>query len=426
MRPTLRLLAPAAAVFLVIATAVGLSAQQKPNFATDSEEQYRALAEAMKHVGYAISLQDGVLLGPGMQFLVRSSENSQFVLFGEEHNVKEFPEFLTALFAFLHQNHNFNYLALESDPVSAHVASLAPLRGDAQALAEYTKKYPNALTFRTDQELRMLADVGRLSTGRSDAIWGLDQSFGVLHALDRLALLPGFRTAPKFEELHRQAEQLDSSRLQEHSHYIEDLNLVDLEELRRQMAAPEESEAKFILDNLVSSSQIYGFYRRAQAGEFTGYSNGFVREEQMKHLFMREYRAAEALGERNPKVLVKLGHWHVFRGQGPSHLQTLGNFVTEFATANGTEAFSVGVYLRGAWRDVKTQKGLDPIALATAPSAWTIIDFRSLRPPVAAGQFGTLNSKLLAHIYGFDAALVLGGASSGTDSLFDKGVQQPH
>ena len=226
MRPTLRLLAPAAAVFLVIATAVGLSAQQKPNFATDSEEQYRALAEAMKHVGYAISLQDGVLLGPGMQFLVRSSENSQFVLFGEEHNVKEFPEFLTALFAFLHQNHNFNYLALESDPVSAHVASLAPLRGDAQALAEYTKKYPNALTFRTDQELRMLADVGRLSTGRSDAIWGLDQSFGVLHALDRLALLPGFRTAPKFEELHRQAEQLDSSRLHEHSHYIEDLNLV--------------------------------------------------------------------------------------------------------------------------------------------------------------------------------------------------------
>jgi hypothetical protein len=146
----------------------------------------------------------------------------------------------------------------------------------------------------------------------------------------------------------------------------------------------------------------------------------------MKHLFMREYRAAEALGERNPKVLVKLGHWHVFRGQGPSHLQTLGNFVTEFATANGTEAFSVGVYLRGAWRDVKTQKGLEPIALATAPSAWTIIDFRSLRPPVAAGQFGTLNSKLLAHIYGFDAALVLGGASSGTDSLFDKPVQQLH
>src|SRR6516225_3346681 len=183
MNLTLRLRAAAAAVFLVIALAVGLSAQQKPNFATDSQAQYQALAEAMKHGSYSISLQDGVLLGPGMQFLVRSTGNSQFVLFGEEHNVKEFPKFLTALFAFLHQNHAFNYLALESDPVSAHVASVAPLRGDAQALAEYIKKYPNAMTFRTDQELRMLADVSRLSTGRGDAIWGLDQSFGVVPCL---------------------------------------------------------------------------------------------------------------------------------------------------------------------------------------------------------------------------------------------------
>src|SRR6516164_5876362 len=66
----------------------------------------------------------------------------------------------------------------------------------------------------------------------------------LLHALDRLASLPRFRAAPKFEELHRQAEELDSTRVHEHSHYIEDVNLVDLEELRRQMPAPEESEAK--------------------------------------------------------------------------------------------------------------------------------------------------------------------------------------
>ena len=140
----------------------------------------------------------------------------------------------------------------------------------------------------------------------------------------------------------------------------------------------------------------------------------------MKRLFLREYRAAEAQGERNPKVLVKLGHWHVFRGYGPSHLQTLGNFVTEFAIANGAEAFSIGVYLRGTWRDVKTQKGLEPIALGTDSAAWTIIDFRSLRPAVAGGRFGPSNPKLLANIYGFDAALVLGGASPGTDLLLTK------
>jgi len=96
----------------------------------------------------------------------------------------------------------------------------------------------------------MFADIGRISTGPADPIWGLDQSFGVLHALDRLAVLPGFRATPKFEELHRQAEQLDFTRLQDRrSHYMANVKLADLEELRRRMAAPDGSEAKFILDN---------------------------------------------------------------------------------------------------------------------------------------------------------------------------------
>lgn len=427
MKPIFLWLLRTVAALLVIVVPLSGAAQQNPKFTTDSEEQYHVLAEAMKQNSYPISLRDGTLLGPGMQLIVRNTATSQFVLFGEEHGVKEFPELLTALFAFLHENDQYNYIAVESDPVSAHVASIAPLRGDIQALAEYFKKYPNAITFHTDQELRMFADIGRMSTGRTDAIWGLDQSFGVLHALERLAALPGFRATPKFEELHKDAEKLDSTRLQgEQSHYMYNVKLADLEDLRREIAAPDGSEAKFILDNLVSSSEIYGYYRRAVAGEPTGYANGFEREEQMKHLFMRQYRAAVARGESNPKVLVKLGHWHVFRGQGPSHLQTLGNFVTEFATANGADAFSLGVYLRGTWRDVTTQKGLEPIALATDPAAWTIIDFRSLRPAIAAGRFGPLNAKLLAHIYGFDAALVLGGASPGTDLLLSQPAHQPH
>ena len=173
---------------------LGGHAQEKPKLATDSEEQQKAVAEAMRQNSFTLSLQDGALRGPGMDFLARSAFNAQFALFGEEHNVKEFPPFLTALFAFLHRQRGFNYLAVESDPVSAHIASLPPLRGDAEALARYAARYPNAFTFLTDQEVRMFADVGRLSSGQADAVWGLDQSFGVLHALDRLSALPGFHS----------------------------------------------------------------------------------------------------------------------------------------------------------------------------------------------------------------------------------------
>ena len=58
--------------------------------------------------------------------------------------------------------------------------------------------------------------------------------------------------------------------------------------------------------------------------------------------------ARHGVRERHPKVLVKMGHWHVYRGVGPSHLQTLGNFATEFAFANGRDALAVAVFLGGS------------------------------------------------------------------------------
>lgn len=419
-------IAPTSLLVLVLFPG-GWATQQATKYATDSPEQQQAIADVMKQHTYSISLQDGVLKGPGMDFLTENSANAQFVLFGEEHNVKEWPEFLEAFFSFLHQHDHFNYLALESDPVSAHLVSIPPLCANETAWEEYAGRYPNAVTFATDQELRMILDATRISSGRVDAIWGLDQSFGVLHALDRLSALPGFHSTPKFEELHKDAEQRDSKRFEKDvPHYMSEVvRLSDLEELRKQQAPAEGSEAKFILDNLVSSSQIYGYYRRGAAGEPTYYLNGYVREEQMKHLFLREYRAAEAQGERNPKVMLKLGHWHVRRGSGPSNLQTLGNFVTEFATANGTQALTVGVYLRGPWRDVSTQDGMKPIALATDPTKWSVIDFRPVRAFVAGRRLGTINPNLLSHVYGFDAGLVIGDATSATSSILDKAAQKP-
>ena len=413
-----------AATALLLALFLSGAPRQDPERQTDSEEQLRALADALRQRSYPVVLHAGKLTGPGMELLVRKSDEAQFVLFGEEHYVKEFPEFLSALFVFLHEKRNFNYLALESDPVSSHVGSLPPLRGNLKVLGEYARRYPNAFTFPTDQELQLIATAGKVSTGRVDPVWGLDQSFGVLHALDRLGMLAAARATPKFHELHKQAETQDLKRPNDNQRdYMETVSLSDLEGLRDQIAAPEGSEARFILDNLVSSSEIYGYYRRAQTGELTGYANGFEREQLMKRLFLREYRAAEAQGERHPKVLVKMGHWHIYRGVGPSHLQTLGNFATEFAFANGSDALTVAVFLRGSWRDVRHQEGMVPIAMATDPAAWTVLDFSALRPAVRAGRFGALDAHLLSYVYGFDAALVIGNATQGTESFLNQESQ---
>jgi len=420
MRRELRGASCAAFLFAAMLVAVRCApAQQEPQLATGSDEQQQAIAEALRKHSLTFRMEDGVLRGPGADFLEKESGKAQFVLFGEEHYVKEFPLFLSALFSILHREDGFNYLAVESDPISAHLTSNAPLRGDLKAIGAYAAEYPNAFTFPTDQELQMFADVGRTAAGKADAIWGLDQSFGALHALDRLKELPGFRSTAKFAELHAQAQQMDAARFaSDERHYMGRVSKPgDWEELRRELKPAVGSEAEFILNNLVNSSRIYGFYWSGQR-----YRNGSEREQQMKDLFTREYRAAQREGEQTPKVMIKMGHYHIFRGLGPTNIQTLGNFVSELATFNGTESFALGVYLRGPWRDVENSrwKGLRPIGLATDAALWTIIDFRGLRPEVSSGKFGTLDPELLRAIYGFDAALVIGGAAQGTETFLEQ------
>ena len=386
-------------------------AQPSPTPATDSEEQYERLAAAFQKHSYSIAMTEAGLSGPGADFLKQKAASAQFVLLGEEHNVKEVPDFTARLFAMLHQCCEFNHLALENDPVSAQAASMPPLKGNLGQLTQYASKFPNAFTFLTRQELQMIADVGKLATTKTDPVWGLDQSFGVLHALEELRTLPGINgRSSAFQELAEQARALDSSRFTEGHHYMTMAKVSDLENLRKEVAPKPGSEADFILGNLVSSARIYTNYR----GEYTGYASAFEREEQMKRLFMRGYRSAQKSGEAEPRVLLKMGHWHIFRGLGPSALQTLGDFVTEFALANGEDALSIAIFIHGSpnkWREVGEWQGMRPFGMAASADHWMLIDFRPIREEIFAHEFGPLSPTMRSYIFGFDAALIIANAS---------------
>lgn len=386
-------------------------AQPAPTPGTDSEEQYARLAGAFQKHGYSIAMTESALTGPGADFLKQKAASAQFVLLGEEHNVKEIPNFTAKLFAMLHQCCGFNHLALENDPVSAQAASVPPLKGDLNQLSQYAARFPNAFTFLTQQELQMIADVGKMATTKTDPVWGLDQSFGVLHALEELRTLPGVDTKSRtFQELAMQAHELDSSRFTEGHHYMTMAKVSDLENLRKEVAPKPGSEADFILGNLVSSARIYMNYH----GEYTGYASAFEREEQMKRLFMRGYRSAEKSGEAAPKVLLKMGHWHIYRGLGPSALQTLGDFVTEFAAVNDQDALSIAIFIHGSpnkWREVGEWTGMRPFAMAASGDHWMLIDFRPIRDEVFAHEFGPLSPTMRSYIFGFDAALIIVNAS---------------
>lgn len=136
MKPTTQILLGLAVVLLTVFLPHGRAAQQQTAFATDSAEQRAAIAAAMKEHSYSISLQNGALAGPGMDFIARNAASAQFVLFGEEHNMKEFPGVMTALFTFLHQQDNFNYFAFESVALIFSIFAVMKIRFAAHLSTE--------------------------------------------------------------------------------------------------------------------------------------------------------------------------------------------------------------------------------------------------------------------------------------------------
>jgi hypothetical protein len=201
-------------------------------------------------------------------------------------------------------------------------------------------------------------------------------------------------------------------------HYLADSDKPDdfwrLEELYQAAANP---EARFLAGQLVLSARVYQNYKRGVAGKLPGaFESGREREENMKDLFMREYRRALAAGETQPRVVLKFGHVHMYRGRSLAYVPTLGNFVGEFAKSNGAKSFHLAMYLnnppdgfgggpKGSWLNV--------LAAVAPEGKWTVVDLRPLRGHWFAGKF-KLPAELREVVFGFDAALLIGGGTRGT------------
>jgi hypothetical protein len=371
-----------------------------------------------------LSIDGGHLRGPGGDWILTEAARAQFLAIGEEHNVAEIPAIVTALLTDLEPRAGYRYVAVEQDPSAMRAASVPPMRGHVDSIVAYARRYPHAFTFMSDQELAMVADVARLSNGRGNAVWGLDQSFGVTHALDRLAAIT--RGAPPdaatlMSRFRDSASAKEQTRNLEKYHYMSAPKTEDFARLGDLLRPAAGSEAAFIIENLVVSDRVYRAYR-----ERRGYDNGYEREEYMKRRFMDEYRRAEAADRSAPKVILKFGHWHVYRGVGPSNLQTLGNFVSEFARVNGGQSFHVSVHGNNAAGGYRTLTAWpdsfpDPLIARQLPTnTWMIVDLRPLRANyrrIAAALRPDQRDQFARLVFGFDAALYLGGMRPAT---FDK------
>lgn len=394
-------------------------------FSTTLSAQTETLDGLIKAHSYALTVSDGKLSGRGMDFLMEASAGTQFFAIGEEHNVKGIPRFTALLFRALHERYGYNYLALEQDPLICRLVSSPQAVGNLTAIAALANRYPNGFTFNSDQELEMIAQVGQVGDRRADRIWGLDQMFGVLHVLERLSqLAPHKEARERTLRLIEEARKYDSLRFTPGHHYMAELPKPDDFYKLAQIYQPKRgSEAEFLITQLLLSARVYQNFINGTQGKLPGFfENGREREENMKDLFMLNYRRAQSAGDRLPKVLLKFGHWHLYRGLYRANVTTLGNFVSEFARSNGMQSFQLATFVNnrpGGFRALPDDSWLKPLADAAPKDQWVVIDLRPLRDYTRVNGF-QINPDLKQLILTFDAALMIGGESAATFALTEK------
>lgn len=326
-----------------------------------------------------IEFETGILTGPGADFLKRETASAQFVLLGENHYLYQVPIFAGALFKMIRSAHGFHHLAVEQDRLAIEDALSPSLRGNARKLGALAHRYPSLFEFASDQDLELLAQVGRLERGPT-AICGLEQALGAERYFDKLR--PLARTVAlrnEIDSLRERAAHLDSATKYSVTFLVDPETPAKLAGLRREFAADEGTRTDQLLAALIKSTEIFGYYRRAEAGEPVGLFNNTVRESWMKQSFMRCY-AAMKRSESLPKVMFKFGANHMFHGKNPSQAFPIGNLAHEFAIANGSEAYGiVAQNMTGSGYDniEPYVRAVLPVAPPTSP---VIIDLRSLRP----------------------------------------------
>lgn len=275
--------------------------------------------------------EGGRVQGPGAERWRQLAGAAQHVVLGEQHGNAGIAQLAQALWLDLAAL-GYTHAALEIDPWVASALQTALRRGGMPAWRAFLapRGGAQAVPFVGWQEEAALAE----AVLRSGSLWGLDQVFlgsapwllrellaqprAGLNAAGRATLTRWLREAEADPQwlgrVPRAALQAEADR-----------------------SAPR-SPARVLLSALVESRAIYGPFTGDEGEPWTANQQ---REHAMKQRFVALVRQAEARRQRAPKVMLKVGAYHGFRGASPTGVQGLGGFVTEFAAARHQAVLTV-------------------------------------------------------------------------------------
>jgi hypothetical protein len=379
------------------------------------------VADLVARNSYPFAYTETTLTGSGAELMRAQMARSQFVLVGEDHLDHATPVFAGALFRMLHDVHGFRHLVVEQDPIAIEEALKPGVAGNADRIADVARRWPSLFEFDTDEDLALLARVSAL-TERDDAIWGVEQATGAVRYLEELVTLaPDESARTRAEALLVAAKAADPGPRYSVNWLVAAATPADLAALAAVYPTSTGSRAARLLARLAESAEIFGYYRRAEAGEFVGLYNNTVREEVLKRNFLERYRQAAA-GGALPKAVFKFGANHLYHGKNPTQAFPIGNFAHEFAIANGAEAYGMYVIFLGeGYRSYTDYPAwLRSLLPAVEPTAPVLVDLRALRPYQRLFRERVSAEELWeqrAVLHGYDSIVVLPGSRPGERTL---------
>jgi len=349
------------------------------------------LIETIKTNTYNLKIENNRLSGSGMPVIQQAIGESQFLLVGEEHGMREVSAFTSALFLEAIP-YGYEHLCIETDPHAASSLEKLAKKGN-EAMVSFLSEYPNSIPFYyAKEEFLMLQQVVEQFNQKDSVIWGVDQVFMTMprYLFKLLEQEAQNKNAKRVvsEYFNRAVKQYD---IYEETKNPKELMMVvlndaDFEKLYDAFGPSISAKAKRILGDIQATQKIYMHWMKGEP-----YLNNRVRSKLMKKQFMEYYKQTGSKGDL-PKVVLKFGANHTYRGFSPPNQLDLGNMVYELAEMNGSQAVSFHLnaikgQAQGFTEEARSfdySENLNPIIKQVLENkikddSWLLIDMRPLR-----------------------------------------------
>jgi hypothetical protein len=380
---------------------------------------------------YQLGIDGEHLTGTGLPVLQSALADAQFVLIGEDHGISQIPQFAGAVCDILGPQ-GFHTMAVETGPLAATELQEWITHDSGRAsLIDFEKKFSDSIAFYNFQEeYALLSRCARSAQDGKFQLWGLDQEFMGASGIILTTILgthPGKEAADEVQRLLQKNDEAHAAAAKSGNPgelFMMAASGEELNKLRDSLQAEGNGTSLGLIDALIKSRDIY---QKNMNG--SGFESNRERALLMKSNFIGDYKKTTQAENMPPKVLIKTGAFHMYKGINPLRNNDLGNFVAELADGQGTKSLHIvilgekGSQLRFAGIGHPYQPGdfnlaedkdsefifLKPMFDNLESSGWTMFDLRALRK--GFGSLGPVDKELERMIFGYDLLVLIPNAT---------------